>query len=214
MLVIVIVLGGGAWYIWMRTPVTPDDVTPPPVITQDPLNASYLVDGSTVKLVNGVAAIQDGTTTVRTAIFGTPVLGDVNGDGKADAIILLTRETGGSGTFFYVAAGLNTAHGMQGTNAILLGDRIAPQQAQIQTGTIVVNYADRAPGEPMTTPPSVGVSTYLKMNGSQLEIVSAPEQTISYLASTTTTTAYCNGDQMDSVGFQKNTHGKNGYHHS
>ena len=87
----------------------------------------------------------------------------MNGDGRPDVVFLLTQEPGGSGTFFYVVAALRNEAGYQGTNGILLGDRIAPQNIAIENGRIVVNYADRKPDEPMTTRPSVGVSRFFKV---------------------------------------------------
>jgi len=128
----------------------------------DPLNATYTIEGQPITLVNGTAE------TNATTMFGEPVSGDLNGDGKADAAVMLVQNPGGSGTFYYVAAAINTAHGAQGTNAILLGDRVAPQNIQIENGQVIANYADRKPGEPMTTMPSVGVSMYLIYDGSKL----------------------------------------------
>jgi len=58
--------------------------------------------------------------------------------------------------------------GTAGTNAILLGDRIAPDTTQIANGIVTVNYADRKPTDPMSTPPSIGVSKYLVMTGKTL----------------------------------------------
>jgi len=59
-------------------------------------------------------------------------------------------------------------HRHVGTNAILLGDRIAPDTTQIANSIITVNYADRKPTDPMSTPPSVGVSKYLVVAGAVL----------------------------------------------
>ena len=202
-LLIILVIGGGTWIVLTRPPIAIDGTTPTPVVVEDPLNTTYTVQGEPVVLTNGVSSVRDASTTVRTALFGQPVLGDLNGDGKADAVVLLTRDTGGSGTFYYVAAALNSPQGMKGTNAVLLGDRIAPQPTQIQNGTMIINYADRAPGEPMTTPPSVGVSAYFTVEGMQLRAATSPEQTISYLVSSSSSQPFCNGDQMDSVGYQK-----------
>lgn len=84
---------------------------------------------------------------------------------------MLTQDGGGSETFFYVAVALKTEAGYQGTNAILLGDRIAPQPTFIENGMIVVNYADRKAGEPVTTPPSWGVSKCLKVIDGKLVVV-------------------------------------------
>jgi hypothetical protein len=44
----------------------------------------------------------------------------------------------------------------------LIADRIAPQTTEYRDGLVVVNYAERRPGEPFTTPPSVGKSLWLK----------------------------------------------------
>lgn len=137
----------------------------------DPLNATYTVEGRAVALVNGKAtmpAAPGSATQITTMAFGEPVTGDLNGDGKPDAAIMLVQDPGGSGAFYYVAAAINMTTGTYGTNAILLGDRVAPQNIQIQNGQIIANYADRAPGEPMTTPPSIGVSKYLTYDGSIL----------------------------------------------
>jgi hypothetical protein len=127
----------------------------------DPLNTSYMIEGKTITFVNGAA---DTTT----KLFGQPTLGDLDHDGKTDAAIILVQQPGGSGTFYYVAAAMNTASGAKGTNAILLGDRIAPQNIGIMNGQIVVNYADRKPGEPMSTQPSVGVTKYISFDGTAL----------------------------------------------
>jgi len=138
---------------------------------KDYKNISYVVEGQSVTLVNGrseISAAPDSASKIVTQYFGNEATGDLNGDGFADIVFILTQNTGGSGTFYYVAAALKTSTGYQGTNAIFLGDRIAPQTTQIQNGVIVVNYADRNASDAMTTPPSVGVSKYLKILDRQL----------------------------------------------
>ncbi|MEK9177100.1 MAG: META domain-containing protein [Patescibacteria group bacterium] len=135
-------------------------------VGSDPKNATYLISGAPVTLVNEVAeseAAPGSGSKVVTRYFGNEVMVDLNDDGREDTVFLLTQETGGSGTFFYAVAALNTADGYVGSHAVFLGDRIAPQTTERGEGKIViVNYADRAPGEPMSTPPSVGKSLYLK----------------------------------------------------
>ncbi|OGH59806.1 MAG: hypothetical protein A2725_02195 [Candidatus Magasanikbacteria bacterium RIFCSPHIGHO2_01_FULL_33_34] len=100
--------------------------------------------------------------------FGNEARGDFNNDGKEDVVYLYTEDGGGSGTFYYVKAKLGTEDGFVETNGILLGDRIAPQTTNFMEGKIIVNYADRAIDEPMTTKPSIGISKYLKVVGLQL----------------------------------------------
>ena len=84
------------------------------------------------------------------------------------------QETGGSGTFYYAVAALSGVGGVRGTNGVLLGDRVAPQNVGIVAGTLVVNYADRRPGEPMTEPPSEGKSLVLVVRNGDL-LASPPE---------------------------------------
>ena len=147
---------------------------------QDPTgykNTTYIIDGNPATLVGGVSVVPaapDSASTITTQYFGNQASGDLNGDGLSDVAFILTQNTGGSGTFYYVVVGLQTSTGYQGTNAVLLGDRISPQSTQIQNGLVVVNYADRKTGDPMTTAPSVGVSKYLKVAGVTLSEVPNP----------------------------------------
>jgi hypothetical protein len=136
--------------------------------------ASYTIDGKIVTLVNGYAetpAAPGSASTLVTQYFGNGATGDLNGDGTPDVAFLLTQSGGGSGTFYYVVAALKTQNGYQGTNAVLLGDRIAPQTTEIRNGEVIVNYADRKPTDPMTAQPSIGVSKYLRVeNGILTEV--------------------------------------------
>ena len=75
------------------------------------------------------------------------------------------QETGGSGTFFYAVAALDLVGGYVGSHGVLLGDRIAPQTTELRAdGVVVVSYADHAPGESLSTPPSVAKSIWLKLD--------------------------------------------------
>lgn len=148
-------------------PPTPTDA-PPLTGYQD---ATYLIEGQPVTLVNGLSEIEaapGSATKITTRYFGNEAFGDLNGDGLDDVAFLLTQTTGGTGTFFYVVVALQTETGYQGTNAFLLGDRIAPQTTRIENGTLVVNYADRNPGESFDVAPSLGVSKYLQVKDNLL----------------------------------------------
>ncbi len=137
----------------------------------DPLNATYTIERHEVRLVNGhhqVQAAPGSATKIRTWVFGELVWGDLNGDGAEDAAMLLVHAPGGSGTFYYVAAAVNTNGAYRGTNGVLLGDRIAPQNVAIRNGLVIANYADRRFEESMSTPPSVGKSKYLTIKHGQL----------------------------------------------
>jgi hypothetical protein len=119
-------------------------------------NITYEIEGQITALENGIR------------YFGNEASGDLNGDKVNDIAFLITQSPGGSGTFYYVVVALKNADGYRGTNAIFLGDRIAPQTTEIHNGEIVVNYADRKINEPMTTKPLVGVSKYFKVANNRL----------------------------------------------
>jgi hypothetical protein len=140
-------------------------------------NASYRIEGQPVTLVDGRAEtpVAPGSASkVVTQYFGNEATGDLNNDGLPDRAFILTQNSGGSGTFYYAVVALKTVNGYQGTNAVLLGDRIAPQTTEIKGGQLIVNYADRAPDSPMTAQPSIGVSKYLRVEGATLKLSVAP----------------------------------------
>lgn len=145
--------------------------------TVDYKNAEFVIEWGRVKLENGMAeteAAPGSASKIITRYFGNEVKTDLDGDGREDIAFILTQERGGSGTFFYAVAALNTDRGYVGSDGYLLGDRIAPQGTIISPNSrhqyvVVFNYADRAQGEPMTTQPSVGKSVYLKLDPTAMQ---------------------------------------------
>jgi heat shock protein HslJ len=140
----------------------------------DHKNIEYSIGGQPIRLADGLAeapAAPGSAARIVTRYFGNEVTGDLNGDGRDDVAFLLTQETGGSGTFFYVVAALDLPGGLVGTEGLFLGDRIAPQTTELKSdGVVVVNYADRAPGESLSSPPSVGKSILVKLNPTTLRL--------------------------------------------
>ncbi len=176
------VLGIGAWVWHNNAPssagpnsgTSADTSSTPPAIGDGYKNATYKIENQDITLTNGTSAIPivpGAASKLVTQYFGNVATGDLNGDGIPDAAFILTQSGGGSGTYFYIVAAIKTSGGFQGTNGILLGDRIAPQNIQIASGTITVNYADRSPNEPMTAQPSIGVTKYFQVqNGVLVEV--------------------------------------------
>ncbi|MEN9390676.1 MAG: hypothetical protein RLZZ283_776 [Candidatus Parcubacteria bacterium] len=117
----------------------------------------YQIGGETVTLGVGGATY-----------FGNEIMGDIDGDGNEDVAFLITHDGGGSGTFYYLVGAINKGAGYLGTQAMLIGDRIAPQSTEFEKlpapygARVIVNYADRLPTDPMTAEPSVGKSIYAK----------------------------------------------------
>lgn len=131
------------------------------------VNAAYQVSGDRVKLRSGMLrrppASPRATRMVTTSMWGAPALGDLNGDGRQDAALILLHEPGGARELYYAVACVSRRyHKMcKGTQAVFLGDRISPQRITIRDRTIVIEYASHAPGEPAGSPPSVGVTRRL-----------------------------------------------------
>ena len=117
----------------------------------------YVINGQKVRLGNEVR------------YFGNDLKTDLDGDGREDIVFLVTHHPGGTGTFYYAVGAINTESGYVGTDGYSMGDRISPQSINVSTNpvhknVIVVNYADRAPGEPMAAFPTVGRSAYIKLD--------------------------------------------------
>ncbi|MEK7462398.1 MAG: hypothetical protein AAB618_02385 [Patescibacteria group bacterium] len=154
--------------------VSPEILNPE---ASDYKDAEYRIEGTLVQLTDGVSvmdAAPGSSSKITTSYFGNEFMTDLNGDGREDIVFLLTQDTGGSGTFYYAVAALNLEEGYVGSDGYLLGDRIAPQSIETSPNprhksVVVVNYADRAVGEPMTTQPSVGKSVYLKLDSSDMK---------------------------------------------
>ncbi len=164
-----VVVVAAMFYYWNGTgpSIAPDNSA----TLFEPKNATYTIENLLYPLKNGVLeqeAAPGSASKIITRIFGEPALGDLDSDGKEDSAVMLTQDSGGSGTFFYVSSALNTNTGARGTNSLLLGDRIAPQNISIKDGVIEVNYAERRPGESFAIQPSLGVTKRFKLDRGNL----------------------------------------------
>ena len=169
--VVIIGVAAAGFFIWKGN----NPASAPQKNSEDPFNTTYTIEGRGVALVLGKAedAIVPGAASKQTTkVFGEPVYGDLDLDGDDDAAVLLTQDGGGSGTFFYASAAINDGGAYKGTKAILLGDRIAPQNVQIREGFLIANYVERKADEPMTAQPSVGVSMYATLTKEGLTLIS------------------------------------------
>ena len=178
-IVAILICGGGFLLYYSRSNKNP---TPTAILgAKDYKDATYSIEGVPVTLVNGqaVTSLSGSASQTITKYFGNEVMGDLNAGDNSDVAFILTQNSGGSGTFYYVVVALATTTGSSdslryfGTNAVLLGDRIAPQTIEIKNGQLIVNYADRAVGDPMTAQPSVGVSKYFKITAGNLVDISS-----------------------------------------
>jgi hypothetical protein len=156
-----------------------------PVAEKDPaagpLDAIYTIDGRRIRLRNGRfegKAAPGSAAKFTTGVFGQPAFGDLDGDGDEDAVLFLVVDPGGSGTFYYVAASINECGRYRGSDAVLLGNRISPKKIGIRNGAVIVDYATRHPGDPMTSPPSVAREVVLALRHGRLTEIGPPGEGI------------------------------------
>jgi hypothetical protein len=183
---VLVVLGVAACLILAAcVPVPPVKVAgSAPALGKDPQNATYIIEGQAVTLVDGTSAtaIAPGSASKQvTSYFGNEAELDLNTDGSMDSAFTLVQNSGGSGTFYYTAAALKTAGGYLGTNAILLGDRIAPQRPFVDPDNpsqYIVSYGARPASAPMSSQPTEMVSRTFKLKeGLLVEVAASPAQT-------------------------------------
>lgn len=179
-LAVVAFIGIVGGYLYMGSTQPTEVVTTEPsedVMNSSPENATYSIEGESVTLINGSSekeTVPGSSATLSTNYFGNDVSIDLDNDGRDDKVFLITQSTGGTGTFFYVVAALNTENGWVGSKGLLLGDRIAPQTTEVSSNpnhknVIVVNYMDHADNEAMSEQPSVGKSIWLKLDTDSMQ---------------------------------------------
>jgi len=181
-LILVILVGGFTWLqygeMWRETTELPEvelpdkgDFEEPEETTLEPKNCNYLIEGKNITLEDGYSELEivpGSASKIITQYFGNEGFGDFNGDGLSDTAFILTQNQGGSGTFYYMVVALGDSKGCEGTNAVFLGDRVAPQTTKVEGSKIFANYAQRKLSEPIVTPPSIAISKQLMVKGSEL----------------------------------------------
>ena len=78
--------------------------------------------------------------------------GDVDGDGREDAVVLLFENSGGSGTRTYVAAMGRAGGAIVNLGTALVGDRVQIKNGFIADGLITLDLVQAGPGEAACCP--------------------------------------------------------------
>ena len=147
--------------------------SPPEPLTEESLkNAAYQgIYAEPVELTDGKyegEPFVEGGSSRPVVVFIEPyVFGDLDGDGVDDAAVLLVENSGGSGSFFYLAAVLNKDGNPENAATTLLGDRAQVEELAIESGRINVKILTHGPEDPMCCPSQETVETYT-LEGSEL----------------------------------------------
>jgi hypothetical protein len=135
------------------TPVGP--TAAPGNLTLDMLrNATYTTPYflRTFKLVNGSYSEGSGATFYSVQMLDVHAYGDLNGDGKVDAAVILAENQGGSGTFESVIAVLDQGGTPHQAGQAQLGDRVLINSVDISSGVIHLDMVVQGPNDPMCCP--------------------------------------------------------------
>ena len=148
-------------------PATDTPVPPHPTLTAAPVtstpgdltldmlkNGTYHTPfyGRNVTLVNGSFSEGSGVDAFSVRMLDVYALGDLNGDGKKDAAIILSENGGGSGMFESVIAITNQAGAPHQEDQAELGDRVNIKSVDISSGVIHLNMVVQGPNDPMCCP--------------------------------------------------------------
>ncbi len=172
-------------------PPTVPPVSSPPSLTLDQLQngiyLSELVPGGKVNLVNGRFEVTTGAGAAQkiTAMLVEQIAsGDLNGDGRLDAAVILATNTGGTGVFKDLHVVLNQAGQAVDAAAMLLGDRVQIKALNIQDDMIVVEMLTYGPKDGLCCPSVEVVQTY-KLQGEALVLLSIVQKPSIRLEATT-----------------------------
>ena len=139
----------------------------------DPSNGTFMIDNESITLSAGRNETQITPTSAlveETVLLDKFAYGDVNADDKEDTALLLARYGGGSGTFIYVAVFVSGPVTYRGSDALFIGDRVAPQSISINNGIVTVDYLDRGPDEAFAAEPTIPTSKqFIYKNGEFVE---------------------------------------------
>ncbi len=117
-------------------------------------------DSLVVPLAQGIGSIleDDGVLRVRASLTDWRALGDLDGDGVEDAVVVVWSSGGGSGTFMEVAhfrlepeRGETVAH-WAWSGSVMLGDRVRVRALAVTDGYVELHVTQHGPDDPMCCP--------------------------------------------------------------
>lgn len=134
-----------------------------------PDGAATLVDGEFM-----VEAAPGSASQIIVERTGYGAFGDLNADGVEDAAVVLVTQTGGSGSFYELAAVVDQDGDYVNVATALLGDRIVLEDLAIEDGVIVVDFVGQGPNDPMCCP-TQGYQRRYVLEGDALTLVDESE---------------------------------------
>ncbi len=171
-----------------QIPVQPSPVPPtvaPPTPTAEAAlseaqlkNATYQLDpsGQPVRLQDGKYEGGSGAAYLSVSLLPQMAFGDLNGDGLADAAVLLGVNTGGTGVFVNLVTLLNQDGQPVQAGTAFVDDRPQVNGLEIRAGQVVLHAIVHHGGNSMVQPTLAVTQTY-QLAGSFLQLARLTSQT-------------------------------------
>jgi hypothetical protein len=134
-------------------------------------NATYSsqdTESETVHLSGG--KFEDPSAHVWVTMLDTFATGDLDGDRRQEAVVVLATNTGGSGVFHSLHVVRDQDGRPVDAAAAELGDRIELESLSVADGRVVVDMVTHGPSDPMCCPTLRVVQTY-ELRGNKLIFV-------------------------------------------
>ena len=149
----------------------------PAVLTEAALlNAEYRSEwpeDGVARLVDGAFQERYPDSVLALRIGSVPnmiAFGDLNGDGVADAVVILATHGGGTGVFMTLEAVVNDNGTPKHVATADLGDRTRVESVVIESGEIAVDVVTHGPDDPMFRPTLQVTKKYRLLEGELVQI--------------------------------------------
>jgi hypothetical protein len=150
--------------------ITPTQALPDPAQLKSGSYVLSAANGLKVTLVDGKFEFNDTAkhVTARGQLLEPVAYGDVDGDGRADTVLIIAVNNGGSGTFHELIV-LLAGKGQAASR--VMGDRISEKKLTIQNGSISLEYIRSGPKDPLCCPTEHALTT-LQYKNNDLVVLS------------------------------------------
>ena len=137
---------------------SPGDAVKQPLTINELKSGEYRSNWSAkgkIRLTEGIykeKIVPDSATELVIKLSDKIGFGDLNGDGAEDAAVILISDPGGSGTFYELAAVINSRGKAKHADSVFLGDRVKVEDIDIRSGKIVVKMVIQKSTDPRCCP--------------------------------------------------------------